>query len=364
MASISVKVVLSRRTYAIVFMILSTPGYWLFNPWGKDLQFIAGVQILAAFWYGAMTFHHLTGAGTGTSFLIGGGGALALVMVVVMKFPRLLLGTATLGWAIGGVMLGHWLFGGIGQALVVGLILAGVGFMANAVFIAEMRTSHDKGVAIAEAVLPPTISAQDRKGVVILWHAARRLDRIGVLDDQTFRTLDGRCAEILGMPNPPDGSDPARINDVADAFEAVSVLKSNGLISDHVANRTKDRIEDWWASRTAPSSTKALSSTTAAMTVAGKDGLTDTDKEILAGQLYRLIENRTLSFETFARVMVELDPSYDLSRISAQMFPFEDDADAGDLQVVERLRKLDLITVAEYRRGLQVILPYLHEKSA
>lgn len=328
------------------------------------MQFIAGVQILAAFWYGAMTFHQLTGAGTGTSFLIGGGGALVLVLLVVMKFPRLLLGIATLGWAVGGVMLGHWLFGGIGQGLVVGLILAGVGFMANAIFIAEMRNSHDKGVAIAEAVLPPIVSAQDRKGVVILWHAARRLDRIGVLDDQTFRTINGRCAEILGMPNPPEGTEPARINDIADAFDSVSLLKSNGLLSDHVADRTHDRIEDWWERRAASAATKAGPATPASGMVTGKDGLTATDREVLAGQLFRLIENRTLSFETFARVMVELDPSYDLSRVSAQMFPFEDDADAGDLEVVERLRKLDLITAAEYRRGLQVILPYIHEKSA
>lgn len=78
---------------------------------------IAALQVLAAFWYGAFAFHQLTGAGTGTSFLIGGLGALVLVLLVVVKFPRLVLGTATLCWAVAGVMLGHWLFGGIGQAL-------------------------------------------------------------------------------------------------------------------------------------------------------------------------------------------------------------------------------------------------------
>ncbi len=182
------------------------------------MQLIAALQVLAAFWYGAFAFHHLTGASTGTSFLIGGVGAFVLVLVVVIKFPRLVLGTATLCWAVAGVMLGHWLFGGIGQALVVGVILAGIGFTANAGFIAEMLASHRKGEAIAESILPPIASAKDREGVLLLWHAVRRLDRIKVLDDDMFRSLNGRCAEILGMPNPPEGSAPPSTHDVADAF--------------------------------------------------------------------------------------------------------------------------------------------------
>lgn len=328
------------------------------------MQFIAGVQVLVAFWYGATAFHHLTGASTGTSFLIGGISALVLVLVVVMKFPRLVLGTATLCWAIGGVMLGHWLFGGIGQALVVGIIFAAIGFGANAGFIAEMMASHNKGVAIAEAVLPPITSTKDREGILRLWHAVRLLDRIKVLDDETFRSLNGRCAEILGMPNPPEGSAPVRTNDVADAFESVSLLKGNGLISEDTAARIKGRIEAWWAERTVAAPVQTVPVSPASRTADRVDLLTATDKEVLAGNLFRLAENRALSFETFARVMVQLDPAYDASRVTAQSFPFEDDADRGDLEVIERLRKLDLITVAEYRRGLQVILPYIHEKSA
>lgn len=328
------------------------------------MQLIAALQVLAAFWYGAFAFHHLTGASTGTSFLIGGVGAFVLVLVVVIKFPRLVLGTATLCWAVAGVMLGHWLFGGIGQALVVGVILAGIGFTANAGFIAEMLASHRKGEAIAESILPPIASAKDREGVLLLWHAVRRLDRIKVLDDDMFRSLNGRCAEILGMPNPPEGSAPPSTHDVADAFEAVSLLKANGLVSEDAAVRIKSRIEAWWATRTAPAPVPPVAVVPLARPVERPEQLTDTQREVLAGLVFRLVENRALSFETFVRVMVQLNPDYDASRLSAQSFPFADDADRGDLEVIERLKTLGLITAEEYRRGLQVILPYIHEKSA
>ncbi len=88
--------------------------------------------------------------------------------------------------------------------------------------------------------------------------------------------------------------------------------------------------------------------------------LTASEREILAAYLPKLIGNRAMSVATYGRVMAVLDRSLAGLDLSGVEIPFEDEADADDLETAERLYKAGLIDATEYRRCLQVILPYLH----
>ena len=72
-------------------------------------------------------FHLITGAGTGVSLLIGGLGGFFLIYLIYRKFPKSVIGLAALAWAVGGFMLGNFVFGTIGASLIISLIGAFAG---------------------------------------------------------------------------------------------------------------------------------------------------------------------------------------------------------------------------------------------
>ena len=325
---------------------------------------LAGFQYVIFFIYGAVAFHKLTGAGTGTSFLVGGIGGAGLVGILFMSFPKAMLTVATVAWTIGGLFLGNSLFGSVPMGLLLALILGGTGWVVNLYMLSELRVGEKQGADFMNSVLPPITSAKDKEGLVLLWHSLRRLDRIKVIDDETFRSLNGKFASMLGMPNPPEGSAPPRTNDVADAFEAVSLLKTNGFVPEDQAQRIKERIEVWFNAKMAPPPAISQPEPKArrAMEMLPDGSLSDTEREILAAYLPKLTENRALSVETFKRVMADLDKNFDGSHISDAMFPFDDTADEDDLETIARLHKAGLLTTPEYRRGLQVLGPMVSSK--
>lgn len=136
-------------------------------------------------------FHLITGAGTGVSLLIGGFGGFFVIYLIYRKFPKSVIGLA---WGAGGFMLGNFVFGATGASLIIGLIGAVVGGAINAAFFGEIDKSHSKSEKLAEAILPEIISKKDREGLIVLWHAVRRLDRMKVVDEGTFKRLNGDIA--------------------------------------------------------------------------------------------------------------------------------------------------------------------------
>ena len=329
-----------------------------------DVQMIIGGQMLFLFFALSMGFHQTTGAGTGVSLLIGGFGGIMAIYFLYRQFPRSVLGLAAAAWAFGGLTLGSYV-GGFGTMLVLAFIGAGIGWIANMGWFAEMDAGFDRGANWTGSVLPPVVSQKDREGLVALWHAVRRLDRMKVMDETTFKRLNGEIAGLLGMPNPPEGSAPMRTNDVADGFEAARMLQENGLIGAAEADGIRARIEARAnEARPMPVAAQAASPTRAPRGVNADGSLTDSEREILAGYLPKLVENRALSAATYARVMGVLDPSSAGMGLAEITYPFEDSADPDDLETVERLYKAGLIDATEYRRGLQVILPYLHTTGA
>ncbi|TXI01377.1 MAG: hypothetical protein E6Q73_07255 [Pseudorhodobacter sp.] len=327
------------------------------------MQTIIGGQMLFLFFASAMGFHQITGAGTGVSLLVGGFGGVMAIYGLYRSFPRSVLGLAAGAWAVGGFVLGNALFGTALGTLIPGLIGAAIGFAANKGWFAEMDASFAKGEAWAGAVLPPIVSQQDREGLVVLWHAVRRLDRMKVMDEATANRLNGEIAGLLRMPNPPEGSAPMLVNDVADGFKAARMLQANGLIGAAEADGIRARIEARQSQARPSAGTTAARAPVpprAPMGVNPDGSLTETEREKLAAYLPKLAENRALSAASYARVMAVLDPASAERNLAAIDYPFEDSADTDDLETVERLHKAGLIDATEYRRGLQVILPYLH----
>lgn len=326
------------------------------------MQLLFGFQLLYLFFAMARGFNLITGAGGGVSLLIGGFGGFLVIYLIYRKFPKSVIGLAGLAWAVCGFMLGNFVFGTIGASLIIGFISAVIGGAMNAAFFEEIDKGHAKGEAFAEAILPEIISKKDREGLVVLWHAVRCLDRMKVIDGATFKRLNGTIADILKRPNPPEGSEPMRINDVADGFEAVRMLKDNDMIGVAEAEGIRARIEARENEpRQAPRTEETREPRGRAPMALNADGsLPETERQILVSYLPQLVENRALSSASYARVMAVLEPGIDESELATVAFPYEDSADTDDLETVERLYKAGLIDVAEYRRGLQVILPYLH----
>jgi len=329
------------------------------------MQLLVGAQILFLFFALASGFHQITGAGTAVSMLIGGFGGVAALYAIYRRFPKSVLGLATGAWAIGGLMLGNAVFGTAGATLILVLLGAAFGFAVNIAWLSGLDAQLGNSDALVAPFQSPALNASDREGLVVLWHAVRRLDRMKVIDAATFKRLNGFIAGLLQMPNPPEGSAPRPTIDVADGFQAVRQLQDNSMISEAEAEAIRARIEARENDRSAPRAPEAprLVPDRAPMGLNPDGSLTESEREILAAYLPKLVENRALSLASFLRLKAVLEPGFVGSDLTDAAFPFEDSADADDLETVERLHKAGLIDATEYRRGLQVILPYLHKSA-
>jgi len=344
------------------------------------MKFIGGLQIIILFIGGAIGFKDLTGAGPLASFVFGGMGLVMIVALLFIWLPRIMIAVGAVLWTIAGYSLAHWAFGDVLSALAGAIVVGGMGAGANYLFMQETLQDYMKGQQFGERMLPSrpksSASATSTQVDIILkaYKSIHTLDSIGVLEENIFARLDQKCNEVIDSSGVdimhPDAQVPQHVDEV-EAFDSLSHLKGVELVSKSEAEEIRAKIALWSKRAVAPAVTSGSAPIATPTAVAPspafvqmKEPLSEDDMQFLAGSLYRLVYNRAMSLDTFRRLMKRLDPSVDHSGAKEDNFPFEDEGDNGDLEIAQQLYGLKLIDLAEYRRTLQVILPYIHEKNA
>ena len=324
---------------------------------------VAGLQALILLVIGTTVVSNLTGMGGFASFIFGGLGACGIFGIIFVFIPRIMLVLTSGFWAISGYGLGDSMFGDIASSIAGAVVLGGLGFVVNYGLMQDSLTSYHEGQRLAGGPVQstrsdvPSMTNEQADQMEAIWRGLYVLKGIGAVKLSTFSPLDKKFSQLFGMSGSEALGNVNNANPSTDeVMTSLMQLSDSDFLSKDELNVIEGRVEEWFEK---PVSIAARPATPPVETA---DGALDKNEEaLLAANLFRLAENRAIGLHTFSRLQQRLDPTYDISRVRPEVFPYLDEADQGDLETVESLFKASLIDRAEYQRAMQVILPHLSE---
>ena len=328
------------------------------------IAIIAGLQAIMLLTVGTKVVSDLTGMGGLASFVFGGLGSCAILGIMFASIPRITLALASGFWAILGYQLGSSMFGDIGSSIAGALVLGGLGMGANYGLMQDSLAGYHTGQDLAGGPVQSarsnmlSMTDEQTEQMEAIWRSLYVLKSIGVVKLSTFSRMDKKFSELFGMPGSEAIGSVSNSNPSTDeVMTSLMWLSDSDLLSKDEMDAINRRVEEWFKK---PVPVAAQPTAPATPPVATVDGALDKDEEaFLAGNLFRLAENRAIGLDTFSRLQERLDLTYDTDRVRPENFPYLDEADKGDLETVERLFETSLIDRAEYQRAMQIILPHL-----
>mgnify|MGYP005856528607 CR=1 FL=1 len=327
---------------------------------------IAGLQGLMLLAFGTKLFSDFTGMGFFASLIFGGFGSCALLGIMFALLPRITLALATGFWGLFGYSLAQSMFGDVGSSIAGAVLLGAMGGGANYGLMQDFLGGYARGQALAggqpDGGSPrsnvPSMTEEQAEQMEAIWRSLYVLKGIDAVKLSTFSRMDKKFVELFGIPGSEAiGSASNAHPSTDDVMTSLMRLSDSDLLSKDEMDAIDQRVEEWFE-KPVPVAARPAAPATPPATKAER-ALDEDEKSLLAGNLFRLAENRAIGLDTFSRLQQRLDPTYDTARVRAENFPYLDEADKGDLETVERLFETGLIDRAEYQRAVQVILPHL-----